>query len=340
MQHDPPPKDDATSTAPTVRGLLFDANGEDRPVADPRTLDLGSLRNDELAWIDIVSDGREATEALMHEVGLEPDLVAPLFDMHADPLVMRKGWYAVRAIAPSWVEHEAKVHGMHWLLVVGPNVVFTAHRDPIRFLDAVVAQHDPASHIGDLDADTFAIALLDRMLTAYYAALDAFEARVDHMEVAMLQGHVHDGFARELGGLRRTVARFRRLLGSHRDLFDALRRADFRPEQDQLVQKRFRAVSDRYERTMDAVENARNLVVGSFELLDTRLSQRTNETMRLLTFVTVLLGTLAVVAGVLGMNFQASLFDSGTRGFWLAVGAMVAALVFAMALARWRGWWK
>lgn len=330
----------ATDRRPSVRALLFDANGEDRPVEDPRTLDLRSLRNDELAWIDILSDGREATEALMHEVGLQTDLIAPLFDLHADPLVMRKGWYAVRAIAPSWMDHDASVHGTPWLLVVGPNVVFTAHRDPVRFLDAVVAQHDPASHIGDLDADTFAIALLDRMLTAYYAALDAFEAHVDHMEVAMLQGHVHDGFAHQLGALRRTVARFRRLLGSHRDLFDALRRPDFRPEQDELVRKRFRAVSDRYERTMDAVENARSLVVGSFELLDTRLSQRTNETMRLLTFVTVLLGTLAVVAGVLGMNFQASLFDSGTRGFWIAVGAMVSVLAFAMALARWRRWWK
>ncbi|MGO4552375.1 magnesium transporter CorA family protein [Lysobacter sp. 2RAF19] len=325
---------------PSVRALLFDANGEDRPVEDPRELDLDSLTDEELAWIDIVSDGREATEALMREVGLQPDLIAPLFDAHSDPLVMRKGWYAVRAIAPHWVEKDETIHGTPWLLVVGPNVVFTAHRDPIPFLDAVVAQHDPASHIGDLDADTFAIALLDRMLTAYYAALDAFEARVDHMEVAMLHGHVHDGFAQELGGLRRAVARFRRLLGSHRDLFDALRRADFRPEQDALVQKRFRAVSDRYERVMDAVENARDLVVGSFGLLDTRLSHRTNETMRLLTFVTVLLGTLAVVAGILGMNFHASLFDSGTKGFWWAVGAMIAVPVAALVLARWRGWWK
>ncbi len=330
----------ANDRRPSARALLFDANGEDRPVEDPRALDLDGLTDEELAWIDIVSDGRESTEALMRELGLEPHLIAPLFDTHGDPLVMRKGWYAVRAIAPRWVEKDANVHGTPWLLVVGPNVVFTAHRDPIPFLDAVVAHHDPASHIGDLDADSFAIALLDRMLTAYHAALDAFEARVDHMEVAMLRGDVRDDFARELGGLRRAVARFRRLLGSHRDLFDALRRADFRPEQDELVQKRFRSVSDRYERAMDAVENARNLVVGSFELLDTRLSQRTNETMRLLTFVTVLLGTLAVVAGMLGMNFHASLFDSGTRGFWIAVGVMVAVPVFALALARWRGWWK
>ena len=329
----------ANDRRPSARALLFDANGEDRPVEDPHSLDLAGLTDKELAWIDIISDGQEATEALMRELGLEPHLIAPLFDTHGDPLVMRKDWYAVRAIAPHWVEKEANVHGTPWLLVVGPNVVFTAHRDPIRS-STRSSRNTTLPRTSATWTRTPRHGIVDRMLTAYHAALDAFEARVDHMEVAMLRGHVHDGFAHELGGLRRAVARFRRLLGSHRGLFDALRRADFRPEQDQLVQKRFRAVSDRYERAMDAVENARDLVVGSFELLDTRLSQRTNETMRLLTFVTVLLGTLAVVAGMLGMNFHASLFDSGTRGFWVAVGAMVAVPVLALVLARWRGWWK
>jgi len=87
------------------------------------------------------------------------------------------------------------------------------------------------------------------------------------------------------------------------------------------------------------VENARDLVVGSYELLTTRLSQRTNDTMRTLTFVTVLLGSLAVVAGVLGMNFEAALFRSGSRGFWIAVGAMAAFVVLAMVVGRRRDWW-
>ena len=89
---------------------------------------------------------------------------------------------------------------------------------------------------------------------------------------------------------------------------------------------------------MDAVENARDLVVGTFELYSSRSAERTNDTMRVLTFVTVLLGTLALVAGVLGMNFQAPFFETGGRGFWTAVGAMAAAAVAALALARWRRW--
>ena len=80
------------------------------------------------------------------------------------------------------------------------------------------------------------------------------------------------------------------------------------------------------------------LVVGSFELFTTRTAQRTNDTMKVLTFFTVLLGTLAVVAGVLGMNFAAPFFDSGMRGFWIAIGSMAAIAVLAMLVARWRDW--
>jgi Mg2+ and Co2+ transporter CorA len=89
---------------------------------------------------------------------------------------------------------------------------------------------------------------------------------------------------------------------------------------------------------MDAIETARDLVVGSFELFATRTAQRTNDTMRVLTFVTVLLGSLAVAAGVLGMNFDAPFFQSGAQGFWTAIAGMAIVVVAALALARWRRW--
>jgi Mg2+ and Co2+ transporter CorA len=60
--------------------------------------------------------------------------------------------------------------------------------------------------------------------------------------------------------------------------------------------------------------------------------------MRALTFVTVLLGSLAVLAGVLGMNFHVPFFESGARGFWLAIGGMSLIAVASVLVARWRRW--
>ena len=89
---------------------------------------------------------------------------------------------------------------------------------------------------------------------------------------------------------------------------------------------------------MDAVDNTRDLVVGSFELFTTRTAQRTNDTMRVLTFFTVLLGSLAVLAGVLGMNFTVDFFHSGAEGFWITIASMAGLVVSATLFARWRRW--
>jgi Mg2+ and Co2+ transporter CorA len=128
------------------------------------------------------------------------------------------------------------------------------------------------------------------------------------------------------------------MLAPHRHVFGALARPDFRPDEDGGTEKQFRALEQRFERAMDAVEVGRELVVGSFELFTTISANRTNDTMRVLTFVTVLLGTLAVIAGAMGMNFKAPLFDTGAGGFWITVAAMALIALLATLFARWRKW--
>jgi magnesium transporter len=340
MDHEHASPHHAPSPAPgETRVLLFDADGEDRPVA-PEDVDLARLSPRELAWIDVTATEVAQVEDALRPFDLDTLPFEALLDPARNPLFHQVDWWGARAMAPLWNGDRETSTGSPWLLLVGPNVVVTVHRERIDFLEDVSTHNDPGSRLGALGADSFAAALLDRMLTAFFDAVDAFEERVDRLEVEILQPRVRTTQLPQLRKLRRSVAKLRRLLSTHRDLFDALSRPDFEPDQDEKVGKQFRAVSARYERAVDAVENARDLVVGSYELLSTRLSQRTNETMRLLTFATVLLGTLAVAAGVLGMNFKATLFETGSRGFWLAVGAMGGFVLLAVLLARWRGWWK
>ena len=146
-----------------------------------------------------------------------------------------------------------------------------------------------------------------------------------------MSSKVHRECLPELAQLRRGASRLRRMLAPHRQLFGALARPDFRPSDDGVADKQFRALEQRFERAMDAVENTRDLVVGSFELYATRSAERTNDTVRALTFVTVLLGSLAVVAGALGMNFKTPFFDTGDRGFWTAIVAMACVALVASA---------
>lgn len=327
----------APTPAASVRALLFDADGRDRrvPLAE---LQPARLSQRTLAWVDVQSPALADIEGVLAQLDAPQLPVAALLEPRSSPLFSQRDWFAARAVAPRLAEDGIGCEGEPWLLVVGPNIVVTAHQRGLGFLDELFDNDDPLSRVGMLDADSFAAALLDRMLTAFFDAIDGFEDRLDALEVRILEPRVRAGYLRDLRALRRSVSVLRRLLGVQRSLFDALSRPDFHPEQDEAVVRRFHAVSARYERVVDSVENARDLVIGSFELLATRLSQRTNESMRVLTFFTVLLGSLAVVAGVLGMNFKAPLFESGAAGFWWVVAAMGAAVLAALWLAYRKGW--
>lgn len=329
---------DTVQGADGVRVLLFNADGADRRI-QLETLRLDTLSPRQLAWIDLLAPETGDIAPLLQKLGLERLPLTRALDPDSAPLCRHQDWFVARAFAPTRVADGAP-QAQPWLLAVGPNAVLTVHRATLPFLDALFVQEDPDSQLGVLSADAFAAALLDRMLTVYLDAIADFEDRVDALEMAIMEPKLRAGQLKQLRDLRHTVSRLRRLLTSHRGLFDALPRPDFRPDLPPEVNAHYVAVSARYERTVDAVENARDLVLGSFELLAARLSQRTNDSMRLLTFVTALLGTLAVIAGVMGMNFDAPVFATGARGLWTTIGGMAALVIAALLFARRRRWWR
>lgn len=128
------------------------------------------------------------------------------------------------------------------------------------------------------------------------------------------------------------------MLVPHRVLYAALARPDFRPDAPGEASRHFESLDSRFERDMDMVEHARELVLGSFSLFSSQTALKTNDFMRTLTFVTVITGALATLVGALGVNFDAAFFGTKDVGFWVAVTAMAGVTVVAILLARWRRW--
>jgi Mg2+ and Co2+ transporter CorA len=222
-------------------------------------------------------------------------------------------------------------------LLAGRNFVVTMRREPVEFLEALRKRERGDTDLGSLTAESFAASLLDWHLSTYFEAVSAFEASVERLEVDILSGSSAQRLE-ELQKLRRCASRLRQMLSPHRSLFAALARPDFRPQKDGKSNPHFLILDTHFERAMDMVANTRELVIGSFELFTSHTAWRTNEVIRVLTFFTVLLGALAVIAGVLGMNFDAAFFKTSTRGFWAVLAGMGALALIATLVARRRRW--
>lgn len=320
----------------TIHAVLFDADGTDRSVPID-SVDLHSLSERQLLWIDLnlAEDANDLQR--LQSLGLSAAKEA-LGTGEAQPRLRNFGdWFLINVVTVNG--GKGKFDSQPLSLISGRNFVVTLHRQPLAYLEQLHDRERGETQLGILSAEGFTASLLDWVLTTYFDAVGALEAEADRLEVHVLTRRVQREDLPDLARLRRDASRLRRMLEPHRTVFNALARPDFRPDQDEKTNALFIALNERFERSLDAIETARDLVVGSFELFATRTALRTNETMRVLTFFTVLLGTLAVVAGVLGMNFPASFFDEGDLGFAIAVAAMALLVIAALVLARWRRWW-
>lgn len=327
--------------APRLRAILFDTRLPDRELEPDQLADLAP-RAEQLLWVDVegsqVEPALETVLSLAAQMGLRDAERAVRDALDGKPRVRNHDdWFLVQAMAVR-IEAPTRVRGIPLLLFCGGNSVLTAHLGTLPFLEELRAREQADSRIGALGAESFSVSLLGWLLEGYLDAVSALEAEVDQLEVNLLASPRHRECLPELATLRRGASHIRRLLAPHRAVFGAMARPDFRPDAEADVERQFRALEQRFERAVDAADNARDLLVGTFELYSTRSAERTNGTMRALTFVTVLLGTLAVFAGILGMNFHAPFFDSGARGFWVAVVGMGAVALIAVLLARSRRW--
>jgi Mg2+ and Co2+ transporter CorA len=100
----------------------------------------------------------------------------------------------------------------------------------------------------------------------------------------------------------------------------------------------YRSLERRFERAVDAADHARELINASFQLFATRTAQSTNELVRRLTFITMLLGAVGAIAGIFGMNFETPLLETGTLGFWSVIALLAALIAGSVLIARRKKW--
>jgi len=146
-----------------------------------------------------------------------------------------------------------------------------------------------------------------------------------------------EDFLKEMVRMRRDVSKLRRWLTPHREIFYSLSRADFHQIAESDSVEQYKTLNQHFENAIVAVENSRDSVLSVFELYATKSAQMTNTFVQRLTFLTLLTGSLAVIAGILGMNFKAEIFDA-ENGFWLTVAGLVAVGAGLTAFARFKRW--
>jgi magnesium transporter len=327
-------------TAPGLSATLFDAEGHDREVElQPGMVE--RLDHQQLLWIDL--DGREADsiKALGRAVELPRTSVELLAEEDGSAQIIR---YADRvhlrliAMQPKEEPNGGNGNGIPIAtpidIVVARNTVVTVHSGAVAAFDAFQGHLRGETRIGSLDAASFLTILVDSVLAVYLELVEAIVRRIDALDEVAIRSGGDRAFLTDVVQLRRRVAALRRALAPHRWAFALLAGPDLDLEG---LGKPWPGIVDRLDRTIDTVENARELLIGAFDVYLATSAQRTNNVMKTLTIMSAILLPAVVLAGVMGMNFKIGFFDNPAN-FWVAVGAMLTLAVVVLATSRWRGW--
>jgi magnesium transporter len=333
---DQPPKH-AYEGGSKAGARLFDADRTDREIElGPDTV--ASVSDRQLLWVDLTLSGERGESPIPLEwlpfdrAELESAWSSaphPRLAVHGDYFLARL--LVLRAKKNSYVADSLDV-------VVGTNVVLTAHLNPIPFLAELNDRITGDTNLGEIDAVDFASVLVDGVFTTYLELTDTILATVDELDGVALESQGDRDLLSELVDLRHRIATIRRSLAAHRTVVAALSGAAFAEVTGKEAGPRFAGTAEHFDAAVDAIDAAREALLGTFTIHMSRTAQRTNDVVKVLTIASVLLLPTAVIAGFMGMNIQAPYSNDNPAIFWIVVVLIVTLAIGTLVALRSRRW--
>jgi Mg2+ and Co2+ transporter CorA len=323
-----------------VRALLYDADGRDRAIElEPGMA--GHVRANQLLWIDVdrrepadlqvVSDAFELGSRIVRGLAEPPDRAD--LTHYPDHIHLLLQTIEGRPTDASTGEPPLARRAVD--IVAGRNWVVTVHEGPLPALERLDSATHGDTRLGALDASSFVAAVADELLADYLDVVEDVEREIDRLDQRALANPVDRDVLNRIVRIRRRIGFIRRTLAPHRVAFAALARPDMALHEE--LGEPWPALTDRLDRALEAVENLRELLLGTFDIHMGRAAQEANDTMRVLTLLSAVLLPAVVLAGIMGMNFQMPFFDE-TANFWVVIAAMALFALTLVAVARRRRW--
>lgn len=316
---------------------LYDATGADEEI-EPGEVAIAKLKENQLLWINILDKDEETLRGVAESINMRKLPAKALFESKRRPQIENFEDFFHFNIVSVKMDDDLRPERQPIDFIVGKNYIVTAHEGEVDYFIELRNREKAETMLGELDAESFLATLLDLHLVSYFQALEEIEHRVEKFDSKVLKTEMENtDFLSEMVELRADVSKLRRWLLPHRDIFYSLTRAHFQQIADSDSLEHYKMLNQHFESAVDSIESSRDAVLSIFDLYATKSAQLTNLFIRRLTFLTLVMGSLGVIAGTMGMNYKVGFFES-RNGFWITIGAMVLIAVGLSIFARHKRW--
>lgn len=192
----------------------------------------------------------------------------------------------------------------------------------------------------DMGASYLAYALIDALVDGYFPILGRYGDLTEAIEQRAIEDPAPD-MINEIHLLKRELLEIRRAVWAHREAINVLLRDDTVLISDAL-KIYLHDCADHSFQLLDLVESYREVSQGLVELHLSSVSNRMNEIMKVLTVMATIFIPMTFIAGLYGMNFDASspwnMPELKWRfGYFYALGLMLLSTVAMLVYFRRKG---
>jgi magnesium transporter len=177
--------------------------------------------------------------------------------------------------------------------------------------------------------------IVDESVDASFPMLQKMGHKLDVIEEDIFEGKAME-VVRDISNVKQEIINFRKIVRPQRATLRDLERIKTRYIPDDL-DIYFDDINDASERVWDMLENFKEVAEGLEATNESAISHRVNETVRVLTSISVIVLPLTLIASIWGMNVHVP-GDGESTAFWLVLGFMFTVLVGMLVFFRRRGW--
>ncbi|MCB9435498.1 MAG: magnesium/cobalt transporter CorA [Anaerolineales bacterium] len=308
---------------------------------DNGAMPIETLQHNRITWTNITQPTPEDVDYLreeyphFHPLDLEDILSTierPKLDEYDDYLFLVLQfpvWDPIRLFSrPSEVD-----------IFVGSGYVITVHDGKHKPIEQLFRQCQENEGLRDQlmnrGASRVFYAIIDTLVDYLFPMLYKIDAKIRHLEEAIFIENARD-VLKELAVVRRDIISMRRIVRPQIEIVENLERIDrayIREELDVY----FGDILDHLNKAIDLIVYHSEIVFGLTDTTNILANLYTNEIMRILTLISVIMLPLTLLSGIYGMNIVVP-FQHHPFAFGIVIGIMVLIAAAMLYYFRRRGW--
>ncbi len=289
----------------------------------------------EILWIDAQDPTPEEMNELAARFGWHPLSIEDALRVNQRPKVdAYEDYEFVVTYTARYEDEDIKTTELD--IFVGSDYLVSSHKGPLPDIEEARRRWESHSHLAkDASPIYLLYALLDAVVDDYFPTVEALSEVVEGLEEKLFDTAKRD-LPRELVEVRRDLLTMSRVIAPERDVVDHILRSERLVRHPELAAY-FTDIHDHLLRLNESLTLQRELL-SNLQVSLSLASNELNQILKVLTSASIILMSIAVIAGVYSMNFENMPELEWQYGYAFAIGLMVAVGAGIAFYLRRRGW--